>query len=111
MDTLNRRSGPESVASYLHVFGGPYVTVGAEHREIAEGSKRLLALLGLRRGRAERCHAAGLLRPGTPARSSGEEGERGPRHPAGRGGGSVTPARPDCGDSGCARPTPQAGGS
>ncbi|MEU1523784.1 BTAD domain-containing putative transcriptional regulator [Nocardia rhamnosiphila] len=68
MDTLSRRSGPESVASYLHLFGGPYVTVGAERREIAEGSKRLLALLALRRGRVERCCAAGLLWPGVGER-------------------------------------------
>ncbi|MGW5381364.1 AfsR/SARP family transcriptional regulator [Nocardia sp. NPDC003963] len=71
MDTLNRRSGPESVTSYLHLFGGPYVTVGAEHRDVAEGSKRLLALLALRRGRIERCCAAGLLWPGVGDRRAG----------------------------------------
>ncbi|MET8796498.1 BTAD domain-containing putative transcriptional regulator [Nocardia sp. NPDC004568] len=68
MDTLSRRSGPKSVASYLHLFGGPYVTVGGEHREVAEGGKRLLALLALRPGRVERCHAAGLLWPGVGER-------------------------------------------
>ncbi|MEU4841199.1 AfsR/SARP family transcriptional regulator [Nocardia testacea] len=68
MDTLSRRSGPESVASYLHLFGGPYVTVGGEQRQIAEGSKRLLALLALRPGRVGRCYAAGLLWPGVRER-------------------------------------------
>ncbi|MGW0180932.1 AfsR/SARP family transcriptional regulator [Nocardia sp. NPDC003345] len=64
MDTPSRRRDPESVASYLHLFGGPYVTVGAQRHEVAEGSKRLLALLALRHGRLERCCAAGLLWPG-----------------------------------------------
>lgn len=63
MDTPSRRRDPENVASYLHLFGGPYVTVGPERRDVAEGGKRLVALLALRRGRVERCRAAGLLWP------------------------------------------------
>ncbi|MEV0248471.1 BTAD domain-containing putative transcriptional regulator [Nocardia sp. NPDC050712] len=63
MDTLSQRSELNRVASQLHLFGGPYVTVGAERHEVPEGSKRLLALLALRPGRVERPCAAGLLWP------------------------------------------------
>ena len=47
----------------VHLFTGPYVTVGTERREVPEGSKQLLAFVALRRGRVERRHAAGALWP------------------------------------------------
>jgi DNA-binding SARP family transcriptional activator len=47
----------------IHLFGGPYVTLGGQRRDVPEGSKRLLALVALRRKRVERRHAAGTLWP------------------------------------------------
>ena len=47
----------------LHLFAGPYVTVGAERRDVPEGSKQLLAYVALRRRRVERRQAAGTLWP------------------------------------------------
>jgi DNA-binding SARP family transcriptional activator len=56
----------------LHVFDGPYATIGGRRREIPEGSKRLLVFVGLRRRRVERRVAAGRLWPiGDDARASG----------------------------------------
>lgn len=49
--------------SVVHLLGGLYVTRGGCRIEVPEGSKRLLAFLALRRGRIERCHAAGMLWP------------------------------------------------
>jgi DNA-binding SARP family transcriptional activator len=50
-------------APFLHLFGGPYITVAGLRQEVPEGSKRLLALLALHRGRVERRFAAGSLWP------------------------------------------------
>lgn len=47
--------------SVIHLIGGPYVTRNGSQLDIPEGCKRLLAFLALRRGRVERCHAAGTL--------------------------------------------------
>lgn len=47
----------------VHLFGGPYVSVESERREVPEGSKQLLAFVALRRRRVERRHAAGTLWP------------------------------------------------
>ena len=33
----------------VHLFGGPYVSVESERREVPEGSKQLLAFVALRR--------------------------------------------------------------
>jgi DNA-binding SARP family transcriptional activator len=56
----------------VHLLGGLYVTKQGILFEVPEGSKRLLAFLALRRGRVERCHAAGALWPhGTDHRASG----------------------------------------
>jgi len=49
--------------STVHLLGGPYVTRNGLRLEVPEGSKRLLAFLAFRRGRVERCHAAGTLWP------------------------------------------------
>ena len=56
----------------VHLFSGPYVTLGAERREVPEGSKQLLAFVALRRRRVERRHAAGTLWPcGDEERAAG----------------------------------------
>ncbi len=47
----------------VHLLGGVYVTRDGCRIEVPEGCKRLLAFLALRRGRVERCHAAGTLWP------------------------------------------------
>jgi DNA-binding SARP family transcriptional activator len=59
-------------AMVIHLFAGPYVTVGAERREVPEGSKQLLALVSLRRRRVERRQVAGTLWPfGDDGRAAG----------------------------------------
>jgi DNA-binding SARP family transcriptional activator len=59
-------------ATIVHLFDGPYVTVGAERRDVPEGSKHLLTLIALRRRRVERRQAAGTLWPtGDEERAAG----------------------------------------
>jgi len=59
-------------APILHLFGGPYLSVGGCRHEVPEGSKRLLALVAIRRGPVERRSAAGTLWPaGDDTRASG----------------------------------------
>src|SRR5215472_6064961 len=59
-------------SAVVHLFAGPYVTVGPERREVPEGSKQLLAFVALRRRRVERRQAAGTLWPfGNEERSAG----------------------------------------
>lgn len=53
----------ESTAPVIHLIGGPYVRYGTEIRAVPDGSKKLLALVALRRGRVERSYAAGALWP------------------------------------------------
>ncbi|MBE8516904.1 SARP family transcriptional regulator [Amycolatopsis sp. H6(2020)] len=68
--SLGRESSEQ--APVLHLFGGPYVTVAGERRDVPEGGKRLLALLALRRERVERRFTAGLLWPfGDDQRAAG----------------------------------------
>jgi DNA-binding SARP family transcriptional activator len=56
----------------VHLFGGPYVTVGTQRQEVPEGSKQLLAFVALRRRRVERRQAAGSLWPcGDDERAAG----------------------------------------
>lgn len=56
----------------VHLFDGPYVTVGPERRDVPEGSKHLLAFIALRRRRVERRQAAGALWPlGDEERAAG----------------------------------------
>jgi DNA-binding SARP family transcriptional activator len=67
VDTLHvdrsvRGSG-HADGSVVHLLAGPYVTVGAERREIPEGCKHLLAFVALRPRRVERRQAAGILWP------------------------------------------------
>lgn len=56
----------------VHLFSGPYVTLGIERWEVPEGSKQLLAFVALRRRRVERRQAAGALWPcGDEERAAG----------------------------------------
>ncbi len=56
----------------VHLFHGPYVTMGAQRQEVPEGSKQLLAFIALRRRRVERRQAAGTLWPfGDEGRAAG----------------------------------------
>lgn len=56
----------------LHLFGGPFVTVGSRRVGIPEGSKRLLAFVALHGRRVERRFAAGTLWPdGDDLRAAG----------------------------------------
>ena len=59
-------------ATLVHLLAGTYVTVGADRREVPEGSKQLLAYIALRRRRVERRQAAGMLWPfGDDERAAG----------------------------------------
>jgi DNA-binding SARP family transcriptional activator len=65
-----RHDNPD--APVVHLFAGPYITVGAQRQEVPEGSKRLLAFVALRRRRVDRRHAAGTLWPfGNDGRAAG----------------------------------------
>ncbi|MFC4115201.1 AfsR/SARP family transcriptional regulator [Nonomuraea zeae] len=56
----------------LHLFSGPYVSLGARRIDVPEGSKRLLVFVALRRGPVERRYAAGALWPvGDDTRAAG----------------------------------------
>jgi DNA-binding SARP family transcriptional activator len=56
----------------VHLFAGPYVTVGEQRQEVPEGSKQLLAFVALRRRQVDRRHAAGTLWPyGNEERAAG----------------------------------------
>jgi DNA-binding SARP family transcriptional activator len=47
----------------LHLFGGPFFRHGGRRFDVPEGSKRLLVLVALRKGRLERRSVAGVLWP------------------------------------------------
>jgi DNA-binding SARP family transcriptional activator len=71
-DDLPGRSPKNPGAPVVHLFAGPYVTVGMQRREVPEGSKHLLAFVALRRRRVDRRHAAGTLWPfGNEERAAG----------------------------------------
>ncbi|MFE0250677.1 BTAD domain-containing putative transcriptional regulator [Streptomyces sp. NPDC059010] len=62
---------PEDVP-VLHLFNGPYVTVGTRRLNVPEGSQRLLVFVSLRSGRVCRRQAAGTLWPiGDEGRAAG----------------------------------------
>ena len=76
MDTLHPdrpvRSREHLAGSVVHLFAGPYVTMGANRLEVPEGSKQLLAFVALRRRRVERRQVAGALWPfGDEERAAG----------------------------------------
>jgi len=71
-DDLPVRYSEHLETPIVHLFAGPYVTVGTQRREVPEGSKQLLAFVALRRGRVERRYAAGTLWPfGNEERAAG----------------------------------------
>jgi DNA-binding SARP family transcriptional activator len=56
----------------LHLFGGPFVTVGRRRVNVPQGSQRLLVFVALHRGQVDRAHAAGTLWPmGSEYRAAG----------------------------------------
>ena len=64
--------GDPPAGPVVHLFGGPYVTVGTQRHEVPEGSKQLLAFVAVRRRRVERRQAAGTLWPlGDEGRAAG----------------------------------------
>jgi DNA-binding SARP family transcriptional activator len=59
-------------APVVHLFGGPYVTMGTQRHEVPKGSKQLLAFVALRRRRVERSQTAGTIWPvGDDTRAAG----------------------------------------
>jgi DNA-binding SARP family transcriptional activator len=71
-DSLPVCRSEQSGAPVVHLFTGPYVTIGTQRREVPEGSKQLLAFVALRGRRVERRHAAGTLWPfGNEERAAG----------------------------------------
>lgn len=54
-------AGPDP--AQVHLVDGPYVTYRGVRLDVPQGSKRLLALLSLRRGPVKRPYAAGVLWP------------------------------------------------
>jgi DNA-binding SARP family transcriptional activator len=59
-------------APVVHLFGGPYVTMGTQRHEVPQGSKQLLAFVALRRRRVERSQVAGTIWPvGDDMRAAG----------------------------------------
>lgn len=72
VDQLRRYHVGYVDAPVVHLFDGPYVTLGTRRHEVPEGSKQLLAFVAVRRRRVERRHAAGTLWPfGDEARAAG----------------------------------------
>jgi DNA-binding SARP family transcriptional activator len=72
VDRLRRFPANHVDAPVVHLFDGPYVTLGTRRQEVPEGSKQLLAFVAMRRRRVERRHAAGTLWPfGDEARAAG----------------------------------------
>lgn len=65
-------SGPAQTVPLVRLIGGPTVVYDRQHRDVPEGSKRLLVFLALHRGPLERRYAAGVLWPaGTDVRAAG----------------------------------------
>jgi len=71
-DDLPGHYNAHSGAPVVHLFAGPYVTMGAQRQEVPEGSKQLLAFVALRRRQVDRRHVAGTLWPfGNEERAAG----------------------------------------
>ena len=60
---LLARKPDAAQAAVLHLFGGPYVMLRGQRKDVPEGSKRLLVFVALRRTRVERSCVAGTLWP------------------------------------------------
>ncbi|WP_372665937.1 AfsR/SARP family transcriptional regulator [Amycolatopsis kentuckyensis] len=62
----------DEAAVILHLFGGPFVTIGSRRMAIPDGSKRLVAFVALHHHRVQRRYAAGTLWPiGDDLRAAG----------------------------------------
>jgi DNA-binding SARP family transcriptional activator len=60
------------VRTVVHLFNGPYVTVGQERVEVPDGGQRLLAFVALHHRPVERRYTAGVLWPfGDDVRAGG----------------------------------------
>ncbi len=55
----------------VHLLGGPWITIDGTHREVPEGSKRLLAFLALDRRPLDRHYVAGTLWPNSDENRAG----------------------------------------
>ncbi len=56
-------AGLQASGRWVHLFGGPYVSVDGTRLVVPQGSRRLVAFLALRRGTVERSYLAGSLWP------------------------------------------------
>ena len=61
---IDELAGEQAPEGTLHLFGGPFFRHSGKRFDVPEGSKRLLVLVALRRGRLERRCVAGALWPG-----------------------------------------------
>ncbi|MFD2081332.1 DNA-binding transcriptional activator of the SARP family [Actinopolymorpha cephalotaxi] len=69
IDELTDEQAPDGI---LHLFGGPYFRHQGRRFDVPEGSKRLLVLVALRKGRLSRRAVAGALWPvGEDERAAG----------------------------------------
>ncbi len=69
IDELAQDQAPHGT---LHLFGGPFFRHRGQRFDVPEGSKRLLVLVALRKGRLERRYVAGALWPvGDDERAAG----------------------------------------
>ena len=70
-ESLVKRAAGDALP-VLHLFGGPFVTIGRCRVNVPRGSNRLLAFVALHRGQVDRAHAAGTLWPmGSEYRAAG----------------------------------------
>lgn len=60
---IDELAGEQSPQGTLHLFGGPFFHHRGRRFDVPEGSKRLLVLVALRKGRLERRFVAGALWP------------------------------------------------
>lgn len=56
-------AGERTIGTVVHLFDGPYITIGSRRLDVPEGSKRLVAFVALRHRHLERRYASGVLWP------------------------------------------------
>ena len=57
------RGDADAATAVLHLFGGPFVTIGSGRLDVPDSGKRLLAFVALHCGAVDRRYAAGTLWP------------------------------------------------
>lgn len=62
-DLIDELAADQAPNGTLHLFGGPFFRQSGQRFDVPEGSKRLLVLVALRKGRIERRYVAGALWP------------------------------------------------